>query len=114
MPHVVIEQGNALLTPQDRHDAMRILGGVAGTYGFIAAADLKIRIVDSVDFLMLDGRRSFVHVTVHMLAGRSLEQKEKMTIRMRTAMVGRFSDVDSISIAFVDLEPQSYKKHLRS
>lgn len=114
MPHIVVEQGNALLTPQDRHDAMRILGEVAGTCDFISAADLKLRIVDSIDFLMLDGRRSFVHVTVHMLAGRSLEQKEKLTIKIRTAMVDRFSDVDSISIACVDMEPQSYKKHLRS
>ncbi len=40
MPHIVIEQSNALLTPQDRYDAMTILGEIVGNCGSIAAADI--------------------------------------------------------------------------
>ncbi len=114
MPHLVIEQGNALLTFQDRQDAMRMAGEVAADCSFIAATEIKLRILDVTDFLMLDGRRSFVHVTVHMLAGRSLEQKEQLTTSMREALLTRSPQADSLSIACTDLELQSYKEHLRS
>tara|TARA_R110000737_G_scaffold139511_3_gene170321 strand:+ start:883 stop:1227 length:345 start_codon:yes stop_codon:yes gene_type:complete len=114
MPHFVIEQGNALLTPEDRADAMRIAGQVGVDCGFIAAADLKMRIIDVTDFLMLDGRESFIHLTAHMLSGRTTEQKEALTIALRDALVARFPGVDSLSFACVDLERGSYKKHLRT
>lgn len=114
MPHILIEQGNALLTPAERHDAMDVAGRIAADCGFIGVGDIKLRIVDCSDFLMLDGRRSFVHITVHMLAGRSLAQKEQLTLSMRDAFVARFRQIDSFSIACADLEPHSYKKHLRA
>lgn len=112
MPHIVIEQGNAFLTRQDRKSAMEIAGEVAAGCGFITATDIKLRIIDATDFLMLDGCRSFVHITIHLLAGRSPEQKERLTIALREALVMRFPQVDSLSIACTDLDPQSYKKHL--
>jgi hypothetical protein len=34
MLHIEIKQGDALPTPEDRHDAMRILAEVAGSCGF--------------------------------------------------------------------------------
>ncbi|MGV8938621.1 MAG: 5-carboxymethyl-2-hydroxymuconate isomerase [Allorhizobium sp.] len=113
MPHFIIEQGNALLTSQDRRDAMEIAGEVGTGCGFITAADIKLRICDYADFLHLDGCRSFIHLTVHLLAGRTGVQKEALTISLRTALSSRFPDVDSISIVCCDMDPISYKKFLR-
>ncbi|KAA2311806.1 5-carboxymethyl-2-hydroxymuconate isomerase [Puniceibacterium sp. HSS470] len=114
MPHFVIEQGNALLTPQDRADALRLAGQIGADCGFIAAEDIKLRILDVTDFLMLDGREGFLHLSIHMLAGRSCAQKETLTIALRDAFSARFPGVDSLSFACVDMDPVSYKKHLRT
>lgn len=113
MPHFVIEQGNALTTDDDRAEAMRIAGEVGAACGFIDGSDIKLRIVDFADFSLRDGRRSFVHLTVHLLAGRTAQQKESLTVALREAFVERFPDVDSLSFTCVDMEPVSYKKHLR-
>jgi len=113
MPHFIIEQGNALLTPEDRRDVMAIAGEVGAACGFIAAADIKVRICDFADFLHLDGCRSFIHLTVHLFAGRTAAQKEALTIPLRSALSSRFREVDSLSVVCRDMDPVSYKKNLR-
>ena len=113
MPHFVIEQGNALLTKDDRHDVMHIAGQIGANCGFITATDIKIRIVDFTDFIHLDGRKSFLHITVHLLSGRTGAQKVALTSALREALVERFPNVDSLSFSCTDMDPLSYKKHLR-
>lgn len=114
MPHFVIEQSNALLTKEDRQDAMRITGQIGANCGFISATDIKIRIADFTDFILLDGRKSFLHITVHLLLGRTETQKAALTSALRIALVERFPDIGSLSFSCTDMDPVSYKKHLRA
>ncbi|MDK3016761.1 tautomerase family protein [Pseudodonghicola flavimaris] len=114
MPHFILEQGNALTTPEARTDAMRIAGEVGGACDFIEASDIKLRICDTADFLMLDGRQSYLHLTAKLLSGRTPEQKEQLAIGLRAALAERFPEIDSISIDVVDMDPFPYKKHLRA
>lgn len=112
MPHFIIEQGNALITSDARQEAMQLIGQVGAECGFINAKDIKIRLQDYNDFLLLDGRKSFIHLTVRMLAGRTAEQKEGLTIALRDALCRQFPHVESLSIEIDDMDPISYKKHL--
>jgi 5-carboxymethyl-2-hydroxymuconate isomerase len=113
MPHFVIEQGNALLTKEDRQDAMSIAGDIGANCGFIAATDIKLRVADYTEFVLIDGRKSFMHITVHLLEGRTKRQKVTLTSALREAFGERFPEVDSLSFSCMDLEPISYKKLLR-
>lgn len=112
MPHFVIEQGNALISIEDRRDAMAIAARIGSECGFIDPSDLKVRLRDCDDFLHLDGSDSFIHLTLHLLAGRSPEQKAALTTAMRAALADRFGRVGSISIDLRDMDPDAYKKRL--
>lgn len=112
MPHFIIEQGNALLSDQQRREAMDIVGRIAGKAGFIQSDDIKIRIRDYQDFLHLDGRDSFIHLTIRLLAGRTEAQKEDLTLALREALCHHFPNVGSLSMEVCDMEPVSYKKKL--
>jgi len=112
MPHFIIEHGNAFLTPADMQKAMEIAAACGAQCGFIQPDDIKVRLTPYAHFLALDGRTSFVHMTVRLLAGRTGAQKEALAIALRAAMVARFPQIESISVEVCDMDPVSYKKHL--
>lgn len=112
MPHLVIEHGNALNTLESKKRAMQLGAKAMSECGFISEKDIKVRIRDCEDFLFLDGRESFIHCTVRMLAGRSDDQKESLTIALREEYEHAFPNVSSLSFEVCDMCPASYKKRL--
>ncbi|MDX2483177.1 MAG: hypothetical protein QNK42_05905 [Pseudodonghicola sp.] len=112
MPHFIIEAAGALDAPDDRQAAMTIVANVGAAQTFINRDDIKVRLYPCADFLALDGRTSFLHITVRLLAGRTAEQKETLACALRDALGERFAKVQSISIEICDMDPVSYKKRL--
>ena len=112
MPHLLLEHGNALLTPEARSDALQLALRIAAMCEFIADDDLKARLISYEDFVHVDGRNSFLHGTVRLLAGRSNEQKAMLTTALREAFSVRFPGIQSISFEACDMEPVSYRKRL--
>ena len=71
-----------------------------------------MRLIPVVDFLALDGRRSFIHITVRMLEGRTDEQKVKLSESLRDTFDEHYSEVESISIDIIDMNAGVYRKRL--
>lgn len=113
MPHFIIEHGNALADDTDRQAAMAVAADCGAACGFILPEDIKVRLRACDDFLALDGRQSFVHVTVRMLEGRSDARKTALAIALRDGFAQRFPKIESISIEICDMHAESYKKLLR-
>ena len=112
MPHFVVESGGTLAGGDDRQAALKIAADCGAQSGVMQAEDIKARLIHCPDFLALDGRRSFLHITVRLLAGRSDAQKTALSEAWRDAMAVRFADVQSISIDICDMDPGPYKKRL--
>lgn len=112
MPHFIIEHGAALNNEDDRQAAMQIVASAGADCGFILREDIKVRIYESTSFLHLDGRENFLHLTIRMLAGRTIEQKTTLSKLARTGLSERFPQVQSVSVEVCDMEPDSYKKRL--
>lgn len=112
MPHFIIEHGRALQGDKDTDDAMQLAFNCGKDCGFIGPADIKVRLRPYTDFFAGDGRRSFIHITVRLLSGRTVAQKESLAIALRDAFDARFPDVQSISIEICDMDRGSYKKRL--
>jgi 5-carboxymethyl-2-hydroxymuconate isomerase len=68
MSHFIIEHGNALESKEEQHNILQVVADCGATCGFIDPYDIKVRLVPFSDFLALDGRRSFIHITVRLLA----------------------------------------------
>lgn len=112
MPHIVIEY----FAPDglDRPLVLtEVLETAVGT-GIMERADVKVRLLPSEAILMGDGRQSFMHLTVSLLAGRRADQKlslaQALTSKLRTSC----PDIEAISADIRDMDPACYKKSLKS
>jgi 5-carboxymethyl-2-hydroxymuconate isomerase len=82
--------------------------------GVVKAEDLKIRAQAFDDYLVAGQDRSFFHVTLYMLAGRTPQQKESLSVEIRKALVELLDDTYSLSVDIRDMDPDAYKKRLKS
>lgn len=114
MPHFIIEHYNALKCDGDRQKAMQVTAECGASCGFICPNDIKVRLIPIVDFLALDGRRSFIHITVRLLEGRAATQKVSLSEALRDAFDNNYPEIESLSIDIVDMDANAYKKRLNA
>lgn len=112
MPHFVVEYAGCLDTVDEAQVLMGLALECGSTCGFMNREDIKVRLMPSEYILFGDGRTSFIHVTISLLAGRRDQQKESLAVSLRAALVNAFPLVQSISIDIRDMNPVSYKKSL--
>jgi len=110
MPHCIIEH-SPNISPEGLMHA--VFDGSLHSQLFLPdGADIKVRAIAYQNFKLGDGKASFVHVIVKILAGRTDEQKQ----RLSQEIIKKLSDLGhqdiSITVEVVDMERQSYKKHL--
>lgn len=112
MPHFIIEEGNALTNARIRKNAIKVAIDCGEKSGIMNVNDIKIRIHSYSDFYAVDGCKSFMHITVKLLKGRSTEQKEGLSILLRDSFAAQFSQIESISVDIRDMDSDTYKKRL--
>jgi 5-carboxymethyl-2-hydroxymuconate isomerase len=86
----------------------------AAATGVVKAEDLKIRAQAFHDYLVAGQDRSFFHVTLYMLAGRTSQQKELLSVEIRKTLVELLEEIYSLSVDIRDMDPDAYKKRLKS
>ena len=77
------------------------------------AEDLKIRAQAFDDYLVAGEERSFFHVALYLLAGRTSQQKELLSVEIRKVLVELLGDTYSLSVDIRDMDPDAYKKRLK-
>jgi len=112
VPHCVIEHYEAFPSSGERERAMQLALSVCSASSIMAPADIKVRCIEADAILFGDGRKSFVHLTLSMLAGRTEEQKITIAEMLRDAFRRDFPDVQSISVDIRDMDPACYRKSL--
>ena len=111
MPHIVCHYSASSDMPPIL-DVMLGLHHAAASTGVVQANDPKIRAQPFSDYLVAGEERSFFHVALYLLAGRTPEQKERLSIALRQELSELLPDIYSISIDIRDMDPQAYKKRL--
>ena len=89
------------------------LHDAAASTGVVKAADLKLRAQSFDDYLVAGEQKSFFHVTLYMLAGRTPQQKETLSVEIREVLVALLADIHSLSVDIRDMDPDAYKKRLK-
>ena len=77
MPHFVIEYTNCLGGAEEAQSAMELALEGGSTCGFMNREDIKVRLVPCQNILFGDGRTSFIHVTVSLLAGALINKRNR-------------------------------------
>ncbi|MCG6204122.1 5-carboxymethyl-2-hydroxymuconate Delta-isomerase [Rhodopseudomonas sp. HC1] len=113
MPHLVIDYSADHLGRDRIAVVMDELAATAAATGVMNVADIKVRARSFDDYLVAGRRDSFVHLAVYLLAGRTPEQKEELSIALRRTLVEHCADITSISVDIRDMDPIAYKKRLK-
>lgn len=110
MPHCIIEH-SPNIPPEGLLQA--VFNGALHSQLFLPdGADIKVRAIAYQNFKLGDGKASFVHVVVKILAGRTDEQKQRLSQQIIKKLSGLGHQDISITVEVVDMERQSYQKHL--
>jgi 5-carboxymethyl-2-hydroxymuconate isomerase len=113
MPHLVIEYSSDTLDEAKVARLMERVSQAASQTGVMKPEDIKVRARGYDDFLVAGRQDSFVHLSVYLLAGRTPEQKVKLSEQLRATMAVLCPDVVSLSVDIRDMDPVAYKKRLK-
>ena len=110
MPHCIIEH-SPNISPDGLMHA--VFNGALHSQLFLPdGADIKVRAIAYQNFKLGDSKTSFVHVVVKILAGRTDEQKQRLSQEIIKKLSGLGHQDISITVEVVDMERQSYQKYL--
>jgi 5-carboxymethyl-2-hydroxymuconate isomerase len=111
VPHIVCHYSADQKMPTVREILLSLHNAAAST-GIVQAEDLKIRAQSFDEFLVAGEERSFFHVSFYLLAGRTSQQKQALSVELRRVLSQMLPNTHSISIDIRDMDTEAYKKRL--
>jgi 5-carboxymethyl-2-hydroxymuconate isomerase len=112
MPHFVIEYAREVEQHSDVLELLEVTYRVGAKSGLMKPQDIKVRARPYDHYRMAGTNDTFVHTTVFLLEGRTDQQKEKLSISLRSNQSRLMPKVSAISIDIRDMNEIAYKKYL--
>ncbi|GLQ05911.1 5-carboxymethyl-2-hydroxymuconate Delta-isomerase [Sneathiella chinensis] len=112
MPHFVLEYSREIEASADVTAIMETVFTAACESGVMNPDDIKVRAIPYDHFRLRKAGETFLHITASLLEGRTDEQKEKVSVLVRSHLDSLLPDVTSISIDVRDMNAVAYKKRL--
>ena len=113
MPHFVIEYAREVERRINISELLEVTHRVGAKSGLMKPEDIKVRARPYDHYRMAGVDDTFVHTTIFLLVGRTDEQKEKLSISIRSKQATLMPGVTAISIDIRDMNDIAYKKHLQ-
>ncbi len=115
MPHCRIEYtpNIGMTTPE----LVSLAHGVMLDCCLFGVSDVKTRASQVTDFILGSGtlgEGAFIHITIALLSGRTIEQKSGLTRAMAQAIRAQLPTLDSITVDIVDMARETYAKDVYS
>jgi 5-carboxymethyl-2-hydroxymuconate isomerase len=112
MPHAIIEYSQSLSECFHARHILHVVHGVMQTSGLFAIPAIKTRAYEAKDFLVGEHGTAgtFLHVTIYLMNGRTLIQKQQLSKSMFDALNERLEDVHSLTVDIRELDRDTYSK----
>lgn len=112
MPHAILEYSSNIIELMRARHMLSVVHGVMQASGLFDAHAIKSRTLVADEFLVgnAGASGSFIHVTVYLLQGRTVLQKQKLADMMFQALHERMAEVMSITVDVRELEKEIYRK----
>lgn len=112
MPHFVIEYYAEDSTALNKPAILKAALDCGTESGIMQREDIKVRLLPAEAILFGDGRDSFIHVTISLLAGRTDAAKLALTRDLTERLRLLCPKIRAISADVRDMNPEAYKKNL--
>jgi 5-carboxymethyl-2-hydroxymuconate isomerase len=118
MPHCIIEYSEELTQELEIKDVMSAVFQAAVQSALFSSTDIKIRAIPFTYFYTKNDSEDnknqprFIHVCCKILSGRNLAQRQKLSELVLSHLKSIEIKSLSISVEIVDMERESYNKHV--
>ena len=112
MPHVIIEHSEDVAGQIAIDDLIGAVHDAAMSSGLFPEYDIKTRAMAYKYHRTGQTRDSFLHVAVHLLDGRSDEQKCALSETILGAIEPLLPEVASVGVEIIDIHRASYRKRV--
>ncbi len=112
MPHLIIEHAAEVAEQIAIDELVTAAHEAAFASGLFPEYDIKTRAIAYQHHQTGQTRDSFVHVAVHLLDGRSDEQKSDLSERILARIEPMLPDVASVGVEIIDMHRASYRKRV--
>ena len=112
MPHLIIDYSDNLGSSIQELKILEALHDVMLNCGLFSPDAVKSRSYNAQDFLVgtKGNSGSFLHVSVAILSGRTVEQKQTLSQALINILQEKLIDVDSLTVEIRELDRETYKK----
>ncbi|PAY01485.1 5-carboxymethyl-2-hydroxymuconate isomerase [Pseudoalteromonas sp. HM-SA03] len=109
MPHFILEHSANL--PIETEALVSQVQQFACASGLFDPTSVKTRAVAFEHFQLGDGKQGFIHLQIHMMAGRTLEQKQMLTEGTLKLLLAKVGEHFALSVHCYDLLSDIYRKN---
>lgn len=117
MPHIIVEHSLEIAKPQLNNLLLALNKNIARSEGNFAISECKARAILCSNFVVADADNvDFIHITIRIMAGRSLEIRKKLAENL-LKMVGDFIRKNNLvknkiklSLDVAEMEKEVYQK----
>lgn len=112
MPHAVIECSRNCLETVRKAECVAAIHRVMVECGLFDAVNIKTRLycTDDLQVGTKGSQGSFVHVTISILAGRSIEQRDALAKTLLETIRAPLANIDQVTIDIREMVRETYKK----
>ena len=112
MPHCIIDYSRDIAEDIDIEALVAAVHAGAMASGLFPEYDIKTRAIAYDQHQTGQTRDSFVHVAVHLLSGRSDEQKASLSESVLAKIEPLLTQVVSVGVEICDMHRDSYRKRV--
>ena len=109
MPHIIIEHSEDLpVLPQVLVEKIHKCTFESGLFEL---ETIKTRAVAYQQYPLGVGKEGFIHVQAHIMAGRTVEQKQTLSEHLLACLKTYCRESDSLSVNIYDMDHEIYRKN---
>lgn len=115
MPHAVIEYPSSLRPRAEAAGLLQAVHGVMLQSGLFTAGDIKTRVYETAQWVVGEaaaGEGEFVHLTVSLLAGRTVEQRQALSNAMHAVLLEKLPATMQLTVNIHEMDRDTYKKRV--
>lgn len=110
MPHIILEYSDNMGPDIQQTGLLQQLHTHVSECGLFAPEAVKARSIAYQDAILSQGKKSFVHVTVSILSGRSQQQREQLSDELFALCQKELPTVSALSVNIHEMNKDTYRK----
>lgn len=113
MPHIIIEHSDHLAESHDLNAVATDLLEAADASGEFARDAIKTRSIACQNTIVGSGATEYVHVTLRLIEGRSIETRASIAESLLAVLEKHFPTIADLTVEPLEINPNTYRKRAK-